>query len=409
MPTFDGTGNARVWLKLFEEAASLRKREANPFWRHEFDWAKRAISYFKGAAEVWAGTVTGLLGPSSAVQAKIDKKEQDFADAHPDPPKLITDKSELGRWRADRTALDAELLSLAPDVWKAFRGAFEARFSPGRTMGELTPMLVESRRGPQEGDRGFSERLRRMVQDVPAAEVEWNTIARIFMRQQSEAIKIHFLDRIAKCKSEAEFQALVDDLLALQRMQGPPGDEGAGGRAVRGRGCYICGEMGHRMAECPKAMRGGITRAGGDGGPPIGVGGQWAGRNPSGSVAGRGWAAGPASGAGSSVPGGPRPPPSVGRGIAAVGPDSAVGTAGRGAPVFRGRGRGIAVGSAAGRDGVKCFRCGKSGHTAVRCRASVDECDAYRAANAVAAVEETPQEERGAADGPRGGSEPASQ
>jgi hypothetical protein len=390
VPKFDGMGNAKVWMLLFEEAAGVRKRAGHEFWRRQCDWPKRAAAYFTGAAEVWAGTVTGLLTPAQAVRDEVEKMEDAFAAAHLDPPKLLT-AAEMKSWRVDRIKLDDEIFDKTKDVWSAFRCAFMARFAPHRTMGELTSLLVESRRLPGESDRTFSERLRRIVQDVPAAEVDWNTIARTFMRPQTEAIRIHFASDSMLCKSEAAFQKLVDDLLELQRGQGAEPQRAGVTGGTGGRGCWTCGEVGHRSKDCPRIVQGGISQTGGAGrGPAMaaGGGGMFRGGAAAGSAVGRG----AISGRGMPIASGRQIAPtapiaavssaSMGRGVA--------GTEGRGVPAGRGRfpvsaGRGR--GDSAGGFTPTCNRCGKLGHVATRCRASIEEVDAFQGASAVAAVE----------------------
>lgn len=354
VPKFDGVGNAQLWLALFEEAAQLCACEGDVMWRAQFRWPKRAVAFFEGEAALWCGTVTSLLSPPEAVVAQVNALETEFHEKMG----LKTEKKEakdIEAWCKARVEVDAKVAEATKEVWKSFRTAFVARFAPVRSMTDVAwGGLMEMRPRPKESDRSFADRLLRAVQEVPAKEVQWSTLARVLVKHQTQAVRIHFTAAVNLCVSVTLFETLVADLIALKRGETGYVEEGGSAAPVqgmsvpsdmqsgRGRGmggvvrrCFICNQTGHLQNRCPLKNLGPVV--------------------PSGTRAGTGVAG-------------------AGRGAAGA-PMAAIGNVQRGGAVAGRGGRGGWVGRARG----PCFRCGEPGHTAPSCRATAEAADAYRA------------------------------
>ena len=356
VPKFDGAGNAQLWLALFEEAAQLRACEGDVMWRAQYRWPKRAVAFFEGEAALWVGTVTSLLSPSEVVVTQVNVLETDF-NAKMGLKAEKKEPRDVEAWCKARAEVDEKVADLTKEVWKSFRTAFVARFAPVRGMAEVSWGLMDMRPKSKESDRSFADRLLKAVQEVPGKDVQWSTLARVLVKHQTQAVRIHFTAAVNLCQSVTLFETLVAELIALKRgeigyvEEGGVGSVGAAtGQGVSGQGgmqsgrgggsvvrrCYTCNQIGHLQNRCPLKNLGPVstsgTRAGGTG------------------VVG------------------------AGRGV----PMAAIGNVQRGGAVAS-RGGAPGRGGWAGRARGPCYRCGEAGHTAVGCRASAEAADAYRA------------------------------
>lgn len=366
IPRFDGSSDARVWLMLFEESAEVR-RERDRMWRQKYMWPRRVMAYLEGAATAWVGSVAGMLTLPEEVgrQVKVWDEEVHAAEVS---ASSAEQKAALAGLRARNSRLVADATD---KFWEDFRRAFIARFAPQRSMGDAMVDLARAVKKRGESDRAFAERLVGMVRDVPAVDVTWNAIAKMFILKQSESLRIHFARAQTECHTAAEFNALVAELEALTRGSDliatgaaavAASEVGAAGRGARS--CFRCGQPGHLARDCG-GQKGGAGTGGGAAvampGPP-----QFRGLPPAQSTRSHG----PAD-------------PTLSRGLHAMSGPVPGGPTGGAGPARR---AGPPQASQKPAAPWTCLRCGKVGHKASRCRATVEEADAFQAQSTVAAL-----------------------